>query len=168
MSYSGHRPRGPEARGRGGGSAGSGHEQKESGLLRAAGRARLPQPLQAAGRVSGGAHGGNQGNGPRPALGQRGPPQVRAAAGPLPAGLCWGPASLLPLPAGGRGQLRFHEASRSAAPSLRPKTEAGERPRRRRWGSSASRLCPCGGAVVTRLKLTGAAAVTWFCFCAGD
>lgn len=53
---------------------GGGHEQTEPGLLCAAGRARLPQPLQAAGRVSGGPHGGNQGNG----LGQRGPPLYRA------------------------------------------------------------------------------------------
>lgn len=63
------REQGSAPEGRGGlvgrvppGSAPGGHEQEEPGLLRAAGRARLPQPLQVAGRVSGRPHGGHQGN----------------------------------------------------------------------------------------------------------
>lgn len=52
----------PPGSARGEGCGGGRHEQEEPGLLRAAGRARLPQPLQAAGRVSGGPHGGHQGN----------------------------------------------------------------------------------------------------------
>lgn len=105
--------------------AGSGHEQKEPGLLRAAGRARLSQPLQAAGRVSGGAHGGNQGNGLA----------LRSGGTALPArGLVSGPRFLAhgrgrPLPGGGKGQRPLLGASRAAMP-LRPSGL-----KRRRWGS---------------------------------
>lgn len=149
MSFFGRRPLGPEARGGGGGSAGRGHERKESGLLRAAGRARLPQPLQAAGRLPGGTHGGDQGNAARPALGQRGRP--RPSCGPPARGLILGPRFPSPLPEGAQRQLPLRDASRSAVPSLGPRAEAGEGPCGGPGGSSAPIPRPCGGAAVKAL-----------------
>lgn len=73
------------------------------------------------------------------------------AAGRLPAALCWGPASLPPLPEGAQRQLPLRDASRSAVPSLRPRAEAGEGPCGGPGGSSAPRPRPCGGAAVKAL-----------------
>lgn len=142
------RPLGPEVCGgrrQRGLVAGRGHEQKEPGLLCAAGRARLSQPLQAAGRVSGGAHGGNQGNGLAPCSGSAAPP-APGCRRPPSRGPALEPCFPPPRPTPRRGWEGAAPAPRGllrhgAPPG--PKMKAGERPRRRRWGSSTWRLCPC-------------------------